>query len=151
MNNKVFKRTVWALFIVYCAVLAFVLLSPTLHHPQAARSCSLVPFATVAKMLGGTVSADTAVRNIAVNILILVPFGAALPVLFPKLRRFWKVTALAAAVVLLFEIAQYAFNLGTFDIDDIILNTLGAALGYALVSIPPLKKALLGREEADNN
>ena len=36
------------------------------------------------------------------------------------------------------EILQYVFNVGSFDIDDVILNTLGGFLGI-LVSIPVRK------------
>ena len=31
---------------------------------------------------------------------------------------------------LLIECTQYVFRVGSFDVDDILLNTLGAALGF---------------------
>ena len=38
------------------------------------------------------------------------------------------------------ELLQYVFNVGSFDLDDVILNTIGGLIGV-LLSIPLKKKA----------
>ncbi|MGW3633291.1 VanZ family protein [Streptomyces sp. NPDC005122] len=75
-----------------------------------------------------------AVKQIGGNILLGVPFGVLLPVLVPRTRGILRVVLLTAAVMLLVELAQGAFITGrAFDIDDVILNTTGALVGYLLL------------------
>jgi glycopeptide antibiotics resistance protein len=66
------------------------------------------------------------------NVLLFVPFGAALGLYDVSLRA-----ALLAGVALsgAIEIAQFTFVPGrTSSVDDLVLNTVGAVLGYLLVS-----------------
>ena len=75
-----------------------------------------------------------AIKQIGGNILLGVPFGILLPVLAPGARGLLRVPALTAMVMLLVELAQGALVTGrAFDIDDVILNTTGALLGYLLL------------------
>lgn len=80
--------------------------------------------------------------EIILNILLFVPLGALLPYLFPH----WferhspalgaaTVAATAAASSLAIELAQLHFNLGLFEFDDVLNNTLGALAGYALYRV----------------
>lgn len=45
------------------------------------------------------------------------------------------VTALGFGLSLLVESIQLVFKVGCFDVDDLILNTLGAAIGYMLFAV----------------
>ncbi|HEY8984237.1 MAG TPA: VanZ family protein [Streptomyces sp.] len=75
-----------------------------------------------------------AVKQIGGNILLGVPFGVLVPVIAPKARGFVKVLLLTAVVMLAVEFAQGALVTGrAFDIDDVILNTSGALIGYLLL------------------
>ncbi|MGJ5895005.1 VanZ family protein [Streptomyces niveiscabiei] len=75
-----------------------------------------------------------AVRQIGGNILLGVPFGILVPVVAPKARGILKVLLLTALVMLAVEFAQGALVTGrAFDIDDVILNTTGALIGYLLL------------------
>lgn len=75
-----------------------------------------------------------AVKQIGGNILLGVPFGLLVPVLAPGARGFWRVMLLTATVMLLVELAQGALVTGrAFDVDDVILNTSGALIGYILL------------------
>ena len=75
--------------------------------------------------------------NLAGNILCFVPFGFLLPTL--SYKRGYKngvtVTLLAAVFSILIETAQVVARVGAFDVDDILLNTLGAILGYIIFVI----------------
>ncbi|NBM15325.1 VanZ family protein [Streptomyces sp. GC420] len=74
------------------------------------------------------------VRQIGGNILLGVPFGVLLPTLVPRARGLLRVALLTALVMLMVEAAQGVLVTGrAFDIDDVILNTTGALLGYLLV------------------
>jgi hypothetical protein len=75
-----------------------------------------------------------ALKQVGGNILLGVPFGLLLPVLAPGARGLLRVPALTAVVMLLVELVQGALVTGrAFDIDDVILNTAGALLGYLLL------------------
>ncbi|MBQ2468810.1 MAG: VanZ family protein [Clostridia bacterium] len=147
MRNKTVKTVLFILFVIYCAALAFVLFFPNLHrYSHGSRLYNIIPFATVSELIGrlieGTINADIVVRNIGVNILLFVPMGAFLPVLFKKLRKFRWVILVCFSATVAAELIQFIFILGSFDVDDIILNTAGAAAGYGIVNIPALKKLL---------
>ena len=145
--KKSFKKIIFILFVFYCILLAFVLLFPNLHHhSEFERSYNLIPFATISEMIGRlveqTINADIVIKNIGMNILLFIPLGLALPVLFKKIRRFWKVVLICFAVTVFVETIQYAFNFGSFDIDDIILNTFGGICGYGISIISFMRKSL---------
>lgn len=78
--------------------------------------------------------------NIAGNVLGFVPYGFYLPVLFAgvrgngKSRRFGvlRVLLLSLLLSLFVETMQLAFKVGSFDVDDLLLNTLGGILGYII-------------------
>lgn len=73
-------------------------------------------------------------RQLGGNILLGVPFGLLLPVLVPPARGLLRVGLCTAAVMLAVETVQGTFITGrAFDIDDVILNTTGAFLGYLLL------------------
>ncbi|MFI2780941.1 VanZ family protein [Streptomyces sp. ALB3] len=68
------------------------------------------------------------------NLLLGAPFGVLLPILVPRRLRMLRMTVLTVLVMAVVELAQGALVAGrAFDIDDVILNTTGALLGYALV------------------
>ncbi|MZD03962.1 hypothetical protein GTW43_02530, partial [Streptomyces sp. SID5785] len=68
------------------------------------------------------------------NVVLGVPFGILLPVLFPRTRGFVRVVLMTGFVMLTVEIAQGFLVAGrAFDIDDVILNSAGAFLGYLVL------------------
>ncbi|MFZ3573001.1 VanZ family protein [Streptomyces sp. BH097] len=82
------------------------------------------------------------IKQVGGNVLLGVPFGVLLPVLFPRTRGFVRVVLMTALVMLTVEIAQGLLVAGrAFDIDDVILNAGGAFLGY-LVAGRRLGRAL---------
>ncbi|MGW1502614.1 VanZ family protein [Streptomyces mirabilis] len=75
-----------------------------------------------------------AVKQIGGNVVLGVPFGVLVPVLVPKARGILRVLLLTAVVMLLVELVQGTLITGrAFDIDDVILNTSGALVGYLLL------------------
>ncbi|MGY1495636.1 VanZ family protein [Streptomyces sp. QTS52] len=75
-----------------------------------------------------------AIRQIGGNLVLGVPFGILMPVIAPRTRGVLRVVFLTAFVMLMVEVAQGAMITGrAFDVDDVILNTTGALIGYLLV------------------
>ena len=70
------------------------------------------------------------VENLAGNVLVFVPLGFLLPLVSDEMRRFPVVMLNAFTFVLGIEVFQLFSAFGAFDVDDIMLNCLGAALGY---------------------
>lgn len=68
------------------------------------------------------------------NVACFVPFGFGLSALTP-LRR--AVVPLCFLGSLLIEVLQWAFGTGVPQVEDVLLNTFGAALGYALFRAVP--------------
>lgn len=65
------------------------------------------------------------------NLLLGVPFGLLLPFFVTRRLRMIRTTVLTAAVMVIVELIQGALVSGrAFDVDDVILNTSGALLGY---------------------
>ena len=141
-------RTLVALIaVVHIIVLASVALFPLPVDPglvaagrawaarNAGESLNLVPFATIGSALAG--SSGTEARVALANLLVLVPAGAYLPILVPRLRA-WRVFLPAALLIGgSIEAAQAAISLllgfryRHLDVDDWILNTVGFLLGFA--------------------
>lgn len=73
---------------------------------------------------------ESFVVNIFGNIFAFTPFGFVLPIISPNNRKFLNIFLLSLEMTLTIELFQLLLKVGTFDVDDIFLNTLGAVLGY---------------------
>lgn len=96
---------------------------------EGLETANFVPFKTV-KMYIKYADKLNSFENLAGNIVAFVPFGILFPLLRGVKRNFLDVFANALILVLGIEIFQLFSAFGAFDVDDIILNCLGAALGY---------------------
>lgn len=67
--------------------------------------------------------------NVGGNFLLLMPFGIMLPLLWPKMASVFKTVPLACLISFMIEFIQYFIDRQT-DIDDLVINTLGALVGY---------------------
>jgi glycopeptide antibiotics resistance protein len=105
-----------------------VLLDLTLvRYPQSRPPANWVPLGTIGPYCA--VGGWELVRNVAGNVALFAPLGVLLPAWHAALRRGWRVVALALGVSLAIELAQYASGRRVADVDDVLLNTAGAALG----------------------
>ena len=66
----------------------------------------------------------------ALNILLFIPFGYLLPLLWGRADRWWKVLLCGLAVSIVIELLQLVTRLGMFDLDDLMNNAVGAVLGW---------------------
>lgn len=97
-------------------------------------NANLVPFKntimyiTEAERFNSNYVFDNTVGNIA----LFIPLGIFLPFLFKKYRKFSELAAAGILISFMVEAIQIILRIGQFDIDDIILNSLGAVIGYLL-------------------
>ncbi|MFJ3713534.1 VanZ family protein [Streptomyces sp. NPDC090053] len=121
----------------FCMVGFAVALAKVTLEPSAASvdltHTNLKPGDSIRTYVDQPAFRDT-VKQIGGNLLLGVPFGVLLPVLIPKARGLLRVVLVTAFVMFLVESAQGLFITGrAFDIDDVILNTTGALIGYLLL------------------
>lgn len=140
-NNS--RRNLILFFISYLLLLSYFILvkNPVFFIQQLSdirwekiksesRHVSLTPFKTTAWYLKGKMGFWIAVENIGGNFFGFVPLGIFFPLLFSKCRKVF-ITILATFLLsLFFETFQLITIVGHFDIDDLILNTLGGAAGF---------------------
>lgn len=98
---------------------------------------NLIPFLSVFGIIQTSVTNGEpifAVTNLLGNIAMFIPLGLLLPLLWKRCRRLWKTMLAAFAVSFGIEFVQLFLTRGT-DIDDILLNVVGAMVGYGLFRI----------------
>lgn len=136
------KRNI-ALFALYGALMLWLLFDRPgytegiPYWDQVAAQINLVPFRTLrlfADLLDSGVRSYIvmAVINLGGNIIMFIPLGFLLPRVFPKLHTLIRVLLATTLIIIAVEIIQLFTLVGSCDIDDLILNVLGSALGYLL-------------------
>ena len=139
------KITIWHIFfILYCAVMLWLLFDregydPSLPYLEQLRY-SLAPFKTIRwfiKMLISSITVNRmqAIINLGGNVIMFIPLGFFLPKFWQKQRKFRRTLLTTAGIIILVELTQMFTLLGTCDIDDLILNVTGAAIGYGFYKI----------------
>ena len=127
----------WLLFILYMWLLFYlVLFSAEFGREASVRNYNLVPFSTISRYVNyrQVFGERNYITNIYGNILAFAPFGY-------FLFRFQKKKHILSGLVLPFllsgiiEISQYVLRVGSFDVDDMILNTLGGFIVYLILFI----------------
>lgn len=98
---------------------------------------NLIPFYFVFDRYGGWL------MNVIGNIAMFIPVGIVWPLCFPRLNNFLKATLAGAGFSLFIELTQILCFERYTDIDDLILNTAGAAIGAFIYFA--VAKALNGR------
>ncbi|WMJ89641.1 VanZ family protein [Anaerocolumna sp. MB42-C2] len=72
---------------------------------------------------------ESFIVNIFGNVLAFAPFGFVLPIISAGNRKLINITLLSLEFSLTIELIQLIFKVGIFDVDDILMNTLGGILG----------------------
>ena len=132
-----------ALFLAYGAIMLWLLFNRPGYDPavpyweQVSRQLNLVPFRTLrlfVDLLDSGVRSHmmTAIINLGGNIIMFIPLGFLLPNVFPKLSSLPRVLLATAGIIVAVEVIQLFTLVGSCDIDDLILNVLGAGLGYLI-------------------
>ena len=74
-------------------------------------------------------------HNLAGNILGFMPAGFFIPIMWKDKRGFFFTVCMTFQLSLQAEILQLIFRVGSFDVDDLLLNTFGGMLGYLLLML----------------
>lgn len=163
MKKENIIKIIKYLFIIYCIGLIFILFiyggrtgnqfHLKIFSKEHFKMINIIPFKTILdfleKMANSTINTNIVIINLFANLLMFIPMGMALPILFAeKFNSLWKTIKFVICLVMLVEIIQFITFIGYADIDDLILNTIGAIIGYSIIKIKPLRKIL---KLANNN
>lgn len=86
-------------------------------------------------------------ENLVGNVVVFIPFGFLIPYVLKRGRNFFVMLINAFLFVLGIEVFQLFSAFGAFDVDDILLNCVGAILGYfAYLAYEGIKKQRIRRE-----
>jgi glycopeptide antibiotics resistance protein len=131
--KKAKNAALWALFILYLLLLLRITVFrssfgsyPLFSHGQILW----VPFVSLWKIYQNSVSYF--LYLFLGNLIWFVPFGILYPLLTGKGAR---TIIYCFLLSLLIETLQYVFGTGVSEVEDLILNTLGGAIGYGIFKI----------------
>ncbi len=137
-QKKLIRRTGQILFLLYLAVLVyFLFFADWYDHTPGSHweyHVNLIPFREIRRFWRARhlLPPRAVFLNLLGNVAGFVPFGFFLPVISGKLSRPAAVILSALLVSAVVEAVQLVTRTGCFDVDDIILNTVGAAVGYLI-------------------
>ena len=114
------------LFLIIFATILFV---PITFEPEN-HILNVVPF----RWLSTTNSFQLFLVEKIPNILLFIPLGFFIPVVFKSKRKFYKTVLLSFCMTFSIEFFQYFIGRSS-DIDDILTNLLGAIIGYILFNL----------------
>lgn len=105
---------------------------------------NIIPFATIidyiSRLVSNEINTSIVIINFSTNLLLFAPVGFFIPSLFSdKITNIKQFTIIMIVLTLIVEILQFITYRGSTDIDDIILNTIGAVIVYKLVEANLLK------------
>lgn len=148
---KIMATYMWVVFMIYITNLIFLLF----FDGDFGRNITVQNFRLSANMVEGinlkpfkmindyllayqneNIYFAHVVQNILGNIVVFMPLGILLPILFKSLNSPLRFIITIAILILLVECSQVYFGVGVGDIDDFILNFIGATNAYIGYKIP---------------
>ncbi|MBP3952909.1 VanZ family protein [Bacillus suaedae] len=135
------RRILTILFILYLGALFYVTLFAWNYGASlgpagpGGRNYNVIPFRSIYRIAVFSPTIVDPIRILIGNIVMFLPMGFLIPALHKRFRRFLLVVIIGAFVSLCIEMSQFMFTYRVSNIDDIILNTLGTAIGYLIFSV----------------
>ncbi|AIF42160.1 VanZ family protein [Virgibacillus sp. SK37] len=142
--NLKLKRVVIFPFLVYISVVLFVnfvsddtilIGDRFIGNTYKGISHNYIPLTSIGTYLFNfqSYNFDTWFYNTFGNVLLFIPMGILLPILFAKQIRLLSTVVIIMLFSFTIETMQFITQLGVFNVDDIILNTIGGFLGYMIL------------------
>ena len=151
-NTTKLQKLCWMIFIIYMiGLFYFTFFAEALGRGApgtyaAVKRFNLIPFTEIRRFWvhRAELGMYAFLLNIVGNILVFMPCGFLLPAISRRCRRQAGVLAVGLLISFFIECTQIVFQVGSFDVDDMLLNTFGVALGFymnKLVQHLRIKKA----------
>lgn len=136
------KRQLIAIFVMYLAAAVWLLF---MRHPVSdmplseyvRQNTNFIPFFSfyvlyTTPYISYRVLVPFCV-NLFGNLALFFPGGVLLPMLDKRLKNAKSFFLLTACVIIAVELLQLVFKVGICDVEDFILNILGAAAGWLII------------------
>lgn len=122
--RSVSKSALCLILAVYLSGVFAVVGLPTVKYIRFDPNINLTPFAYMFSDLA----------NSLLNVLLFLPLGFLLPVCWKDFKKFHRTALFGLSASLLIELLQI-FTRRATDINDLMTNTLGTVLGWALARL----------------
>lgn len=158
-NKRILKINLITYFLIYITTIFTLTLFEEIYGRQGfiiidwdkdlldmylKNSFNIEPFSTIKLFINGykngIVSFNDFSTNIIGNLLAFMPCGIFIPLMFKGINKYYKFLILMIFIILLIEVLQFLTMSGSFDIDDLILNLLGASIIYFITRIKCINK-----------
>ncbi|ROR31495.1 glycopeptide antibiotics resistance protein [Mobilisporobacter senegalensis] len=139
-SRKTVNHIAWLLFVIYIMLLSYFLFFSEKYGRMENNSeyrYNLHLFQEIKRFIiyRKEVGFESFMVNILGNVLAFTPFGFVLPIISPSNRKFFNILILSFELTLGVELMQLLLKVGIFDVDDLLMNTVGGVLGYILFII----------------
>jgi glycopeptide antibiotics resistance protein len=115
------------------------------------QSANFVPFYTISKSLNTSIKSNPIQwMNLYGNLFIFVPTGVLVGLSVRK-HKISSAVLVSFLLSLMLESLQLLLLMGSFDVDDLILNTLGGAVGAVLITILLIRRKAVANNKANDN
>ncbi len=133
MKRKIYKKYEFALFFFYFYfIVLMVFISPISMTKFEHKGINLIPFKEILRY---PITSYGFFYNVVGNILIYIPFGFFVGYIFDKRFKKHTIRFLIMMATILEFTQILPFVKRSFDVDDIILNILGALFGYYIFKL----------------
>lgn len=127
----------YVLFTLYVLLLIYLLFFGFYRQSVTVQDYNLIPFKTIRMYITHASKFNSGIlfNNLAGNVLAFMPLGFFLPLICKKNYTRIKILLTSFTVSLLVECIQLYFRIGGFDVDDILLNTIGGLGGFLILKL----------------
>lgn len=137
-SRKRFRIVCLILFVIYMIAIIYFLLLSDIYGRAGGYSdyrYNLIPFLEIKRFIssavhGGSIHYADVFVNLIGNVVAFVPFGALIRWVRNQKTGFFIAVLYTFLFSLAIELIQLVTKVGVFDVDDLILNTCGGAIGY---------------------
>ena len=134
-KKKLARRGIKVIFYLYIIVIFyFVLLSERYGRDTGydTSHVNLVLFKEINRFWTYT---EAVVTNLFGNIFAFSPFGFMIPIVINKKKAFFRAVFATSFFSLVIETSQLIMKVGVFDVDDLLMNTVGGLIGYMIYRV----------------
>lgn len=138
-RTKTHQKVCWVLFLSYLLMLTYFMFFSdgfgrseyTEYHYNLTLFKEIRRFYIYREQLGSWAF----LVNTLGNVVCFMPFGFILPIITDFGRKWYNTFLLSFLMTLTIETIQLVLRVGSFDVDDMFLNTVGGVAGYIGVTV----------------
>lgn len=134
---RVISRICFGIYMVFLIYFLFLSDDFGRHIGQGEYAFNIIPFQEIKRFIyyWDTIGPLMSCINLLGNVIAFMPFGALIRWVLNRRVRWYEAVLYTFLLSLAVELIQLVTRAGVFDVDDIILNTLGGLFGFVVYYI----------------